>query len=137
MPELDFAVLCEYVRHERGGRMHIVSAGIDTLSATEVPHGASFGLATRVLFTRSECGRPHRLELIIQGEDGERLGEVTGTVTPQWPEDHPVHWSKATTAAFNFGVTLNDFGMYSIDLLVNDSQVKALQFRLRERTDDA
>jgi hypothetical protein len=59
MPELDYALLCDYVRAERGVA-HTIAAGIDTVHRPEVPTVANLGLLARVTFTRAECGRLHR-----------------------------------------------------------------------------
>ena len=72
MPELDFAILADRVSTE-GGVGYLMRGGIDTVTAQAVPAMLMAGLLIRVGFTRQECGRPHRLEVILQGEDGQRL----------------------------------------------------------------
>lgn len=134
MPELDYAVLCDYVRTESsGGVAHIVAAGIDTIHTAQVPTGINFGVAVRVKFSRSECQRPHRLELIVMAMDGDRLGTVNGSVVPEWPEGQPEHWKVGAAAGLNFGFAIEAFGLYQIDLLVNDSLAKSMPFRVVQR----
>jgi hypothetical protein len=72
MPELDYAVLGDYVRAE-AGIAHVIAAGIDTIWSAEVPTGRNVGLLLRITFTRNECGRLHRIEIIFQDTDGARL----------------------------------------------------------------
>ncbi len=134
MPDLDYAILCDYVREDQtGGVQHIIAAGIDTVHVAEVPTGVNFGVALRVMFTRSECDRPHRLELIVQDEDGERLATVDGHVVPTWPgPDHPAHWKVGTAAALNLGVVVPRFGVYAIDVLMNDTELRSLPFRVKQ-----
>lgn len=129
MPELDYAILCEYVRDE-GGLSHILAAGIDTIHVKELPAGHNMAVALRVLFTRSECGRPHRFEMFIQTEDGDRIAAINATITPEWSEELPVHWYKGAQQGLKFGVLLPETGNYSIDILVDDDHKKTIPFRV-------
>lgn len=129
MPELDYAILCDYVRAE-GGAAHIIAASIDTLRTQELPHGFNLAIAARVLFSRQECGRPHRLEFIVQDQDGRRLGNLTGTIEPEWSDDLPTHWKAPSVLPLRFGMGFEHEGIYSIEVLLNDSLVKSIPFRV-------
>ena len=50
MPELDYALLCDYVRAEHG-IAHVIAAGIDTVYVPDVPAGHTIGLLSRVAYT--------------------------------------------------------------------------------------
>jgi hypothetical protein len=132
MPELDFALLSDYVRAE-GGIAHVIAGGIDTIWAPTVPTGQNIGLVFRVMFTRAECGRPHRLEVIFQDEDGSRLAQITSTVMPEWNDNQPPHWRTGLIGGLNFGVPLPRYGLYSFEMLMNDNQLKTLPLRVLER----
>ena len=129
MPVLDYAVLCDYVRVE-GGLAHVIAAGIDTILKDEVPSGQNVGLLMRVGFTRNECGRPHRVEVIFQDEDGERLAQIVGVVQPEWPEGVPPNWTSGALAGLNLGVPLPRFGVYAFEILVNDNHLKTIPLRV-------
>ena len=129
MPELDYAVLGDYVRAEQGVA-HVMAAGIDTIYAPSVPTGQNLGLAARFTFTRNECGRPHRIEIPFQGEDGDRLALLSVVVTPEWSPDLPIHWSKGGLVALNFAVPLPRYGLYSFEILVNDQSHKTMPLRV-------
>jgi hypothetical protein len=129
VPELDYAVLCDYVRAE-GGVAHVVAAGIDTVWAAEVPTGRNVGLLARLTFTRHECGRPHRLEVIFQDIDGDRLAVVQGVVNPQWIEGLPTGWRTGTLLGLNMGIPLPRYGVYGFEIMLNDSFVKNIDFRV-------
>ncbi len=129
MPELDYAVLCDYVRAE-GGLAHMIAAGIDTIFAPEVPAGQNLGFLMRIAFARTECGRPHRVEVIFQDEDGERLAEISGALSPQWQEGLPPGWRVGALLGLNIGIPLPRFGLYSFEVLVNDNQVKTIPLRV-------
>lgn len=131
MPELDFAVLCEYVRQDEGkGVGHLLGGGLDTIEVGKVPSGANLGLWARILVARNECDRPHRLNVIFQDEDGERLVDVNNTFVSKWIEGYPVGWKIGAAVAFNLGVPLPREGRYSIDILINDNLTKTIPFRV-------
>lgn len=129
MPVLDYAVLCDYVRAE-GGLAHVIAAGIDTVWTEDVPAGQNVGLLMRVSFTRNECGRPHRVEIIFQDEDGERLAQIMGVSEPQWPEGFPPNWRVGALVGLNFAVPLPRFGLYAFEVLVNDNHMKTIPLRV-------
>ena len=61
MPELDYALLADFVRSE-GGLAHVIGASVDTIHVKEVPTGLNFGLLARIGFrggagSDSEHGR--------------------------------------------------------------------------------
>lgn len=128
MPELDYALLCDYVRVDHG-LAHVVAAGIDTISAPELPTSQNVGLLMRLTFSRNECGRQHRVEAIFQDADGERLAVVDGSLTPDWQEGLPVGWRSGALMGINLRLPLPRYGEYALELLVNDNHVKTLQLR--------
>lgn len=132
MPTLDFAFLCDYARQDPGTPIHALAIAIDTIGVPEVPTGRNLGVVARFLFTKNECGRPHRIEIFVQDTDGKRVAQITGTVEPQWSEDIPPGWPTGAALALNFGIPLPTFGFYSVEFLMNDSSVKSLNFRVVE-----
>ncbi|MGH8895647.1 MAG: DUF6941 family protein [Egibacteraceae bacterium] len=129
LPDLDYAVLCDFVRLDSGAA-HIVAAGIDTIKTSEEPAGSNLGVALQIEFTRNECGRPHRVELHLQDADGERIAEVHGTVTPQWVHGMPVGWKTKAALGFNFGVVFPRYGEYAMEVMIDDRSVKSLRLRV-------
>lgn len=129
MPELDLALIADYV-HAEGGVAYVMRGCIDTVTTPEVPTGRNVGFLFRIAFARSECERPHRIEVLFQGEDGERLMHVQTVVTPEWDESLPPHWRVKLLGGLNFGVPLPRFGVYGFHVLINDSQVKDIDFRV-------
>src|SRR5689334_15548074 len=130
MPELDFAVVCDYVRAE-GGVGHVIGGGFDTITLDEFPAGHKMRVWARVWLARSECGRPHRLELIFQNADGERLAEISGPIEREWNDGYPPGMKAGVGMAFNFGVPLPAPGLYSLEILLNDSLVKSIPLRVQ------
>ncbi len=131
MAKLDFAFLADYVRGEAtGGVVHTISAGIDTVYAEAVPTGHNLGLVLRVEFTRQECGRAHRIEIVFQDEDGTTLAKLFTVATPEWKEELPVHWGVGVMAGLNFGVPLPRYGLYAFEVIVNDENRKTINLRV-------
>jgi hypothetical protein len=128
MPDLDFAFLCDYVRAE-GGVAHVIAAGVDTVYAPAVPTAANLGILLRLTFTRNECGRPHRLEIIIQDIDGVRVAQLSGVLSPDWNDSLPLGWKVGMLAAFNLGLPIPRFGEYGISIMVNDTEARTIDFR--------
>jgi hypothetical protein len=87
----------------------------------------------RIGFHRSECGRPHRVEVIFLDEDGQRLLQITGTSTPEWEDGLPANWTTGALLGFNLGVPLPRFGAYSFEILLNDNLVRSIPLRVVRR----
>ena len=129
MPELDFAILCQAARVAPDNLMYVLAGGWDTLAG---PEGVvqPVTVALRILFTQGECGRPHRVEAIVQDADGRRLAVVTAVVTPQLPQP-------GTSAGRTFNamtvlpipVFFPHHGDYGVELLVNDTSLKSIPLR--------
>lgn len=130
MPELDYALLADAARDD-GGLVSILAAGIDTFLAPQEPANATMAIVLRVGFTRNECGRPHRVEMLLQGEDGETVARVNGTTTPEWPAHHPVNWKTYSSLVINLAVSL-PLGQYQVIVMIDDTEAKSLPFRVRE-----
>ncbi len=129
MPTLDFAILADYARAD-GGIAHVVAAGIDHIFVQQTPAGQNIGVLLRIEFTRNECGHPHSVEVFCQDEDGLRLIHLSGTVEPAWNDDWPPTWRSKTMVAFNFGMPLPRFGLYEVEILINDTSAKTLPIRV-------
>ena len=129
MPKIDFAILADYVRVE-GGIGHLVAGGIDTIYARQVPTGQNIGLMLRIEHTKTECDRPHRIEVIFMDEDGKELVKVNATGVPTWDDSWPPGWKSKSLIGFNFGIPLERYGIYSFRIVVNDSEEKDLPVRV-------
>lgn len=127
VPELDFAILCQSATIA-GTALFIQAGAIDTFQG---PAGgvALFTLAMRLLFTSNEVERTHRVEVILQGEDGERLGNAGGDVQVV-RGDLPPGWRSRILVTLHLPIPMPRYGTYSIEILINDSAVKSLPLRL-------
>lgn len=132
MPDLDFALIADYVRAD-GGVAHMIGGGIDTVHAPAIPFGQNVGLLARLKLTPNECGRPHRVEVFFQDADGQRLAEITGTFSAEWSDDGTPGGKVGVLLAFNIVVPMPTHGLYSFELLVNDSSIKSIPLRVVPR----
>lgn len=129
MAKLRAALLAEFARVQNNV-LHVIGGGIDTVTVSEIPAAANFSAAIVATFTRNECGRPHRIDLILQDEDGDRLQQVNATTTPEWNDAVPASWVQQTMIALNFGVVFPGLGAYSLEVLIDDRQEESLQIRV-------
>lgn len=115
------------------GLVYILGAGIDTLVRDQYPTMFGGAMVLRLLTTRLESERPHKVEVHCSDEDG-------GPVLPQplvlnlpprqVPAEHPHGWDLAANIVINLtGVRIAQPGLYNFEILVDDQQVRTLPFR--------
>jgi hypothetical protein len=129
MPELDYALLCDYARAE-GGVAHVIAAGIDTIHRPEVPSVANLGLLARIIFADEETGEAHEIEVRLRDQEGEQIAQANLTAVPRRVEGLPEGWPTAALLAMNFGVPLPSFGPYTLTILLDDTPKKTLNLRV-------
>jgi len=131
MPELDYMVLADYVRQDNGV-IHIMGAGVDTITTTAVPTAVTLGVALRMSFDTTELpGEDHSLKVSFIGPDKPVLDVSAAFVTPPRPADVPEHWRTGLGLALQIPVPLAQYGDYSCTLSIDgDSIVKSNEFRV-------
>lgn len=129
MPNLDYAFLCDHARVD-GGLAHAIGISMDTTYVPQVPIGYNLGLLARLEFTNGECGRPHRIEVLFQDTDGQTLADIQAVVTPEARPDLPTGWKVGQFLCLNFGVVLPAHGVYTFEVMINDSSAKSLPLRV-------
>jgi len=129
MPELDYALLCDYVRAE-GGVAHVIAAGIDTIYRPEVPSVANLGLLARLVFTEDEAGEPHQFEARLHDQAGEQVAQFNVIAVPHLAEGLPEDWQSGALLAINFGVPLPSHGAYALTILLDGTPAKTINLRV-------
>jgi hypothetical protein len=131
VPELDYMVLADYVRQD-GGVIHIMGAGIDTVTTLAVPTVQPFGVALRISFGTTEPPREeHHLTLSFIGPDNRVLDANVTFVTPPRPPGVPEHWRTGLGVAVQIAVPLPQYGDYSCELDIDDGAItKSYEFRV-------
>lgn len=117
MPEIDYMVVCDYVRGD-AGVLHMVAAGIDRIRAESLPTGRNVGVGMRLALTRDECEHPHEIELAFHDATGAKLLSFRGEFRVTFPDDAP---GDVAFAAFpvNLGLPLPAYGAYVLELLID------------------
>jgi hypothetical protein len=129
MLQLDYALLCDYVRAETG-LAHVIAAGIDTVYRPEVPSVANLGLLARVTFTDDDIGHDHQLEIRLVDHQGQQVARITGAPPLEPVQGLPEGWAYGGIVAINFGVPLPTYGPYALTLTLDGTPVKIINFRV-------
>jgi hypothetical protein len=131
MPQLDYMVLADYVRQD-AGVIHIMGAGVDTITHPVVPAVQPLGVALRISFdTTEQAGEEHRLTVTFVGPDQPVLGVSARFSTPPRPPGVPEHWRGALGIALQMPVPLPRYGDYSCELEIDDGAItKSIDFRV-------
>lgn len=131
--EVDFAFLAEGAESVNG-KFHVVGGGFDTIWAQQVPTiYPRLSLVIRILLDAAEIGRKHKLEIQIMDEDGHKLTPaVNGEInTPEKNPNLPKGWKQGLLTVLNFaGLQFPKFGDYVFHILVNNSTLKHVPFRV-------
>jgi hypothetical protein len=130
MLQLDYALLCDYVRGEQGGLAHVIAAGIDTIYRPEVPTVANLGLLARFTFTDEDLSQEHQVELQLADQEGQEVARITGTPPLQPLPGLPEGWPYGVTIALNFGAPFPHHGPYRLAILLDGDPVKTINLRV-------
>ena len=131
---LDWALLASAAEGPPNGLVYILGAGIDTLWREQYPAPFGGAMVLRLLTTRLESERPHKVEVHCSDQDGTAVlpQPIVLTLPPrQVPSEHPHGWDLAANIVINLaGVHIAKPGFYQFEILVDDQQVRTLPFRL-------
>lgn len=135
---LDWALLASAAEAPPSGLVYILGAGIDTLTREQFPTAFGGSLVIRLLSTRLETERAHKVEVHCTDEDGRAVlpQPVMLTLPPRHvPADYPHGWDLASSIVINLaGVPIPRAGFYNFEILVDDQQVRTLPFRALNST---
>ena len=130
---LDWALLAGAAEGPPNGLVYILGAGIDTLWRDQYPTTFSGALVLRLLTTRLESERSHKVEVHCSDEDGTPVlpkPMILNIPPRQVPPDHPHGWDLAAHIVINLaGVRIAQPGLYNFEIMVDDQQVRSLPFR--------
>jgi hypothetical protein len=131
---LDWALLAGAAEAPPNGLVYILGAGIDTLVRDQFPTQFGGSLVLRMLTSRLEADRPHKVEVHCTDEDGQAVlpQPVVLTLPPRHvPAEYPHGWDLASSIVINLaGVQIPREGFYNFEILVDDRQVRTLPFRV-------
>ncbi len=130
---LDWALLANAAESPPNGLVYILGAGIDTLWREQFPAPFGGAMVLRVLTSRIESERQHKVEVHCSDEDGNAILQqpvVVGLPPRTFHGDHPHGWDLAANIVINLSaVPIPKPGLYSFEILIDDQQVRTLPFR--------
>jgi uncharacterized protein DUF6941 len=130
---LDWALLANGAEGPPNGLVYILGAGIDTLWRDDYPAPFGGALVLRVMSSRLESERPHKVEVHCSDEDGQAILQhplVLNLPARSVPGDHPHGWDLAANIVVNLAaVPIPKPGFYRFEILIDDQQVRTLPFR--------
>ena len=130
---LDWALLASAAEGPPNGLVYILGAGIDTLWRDQFPAPFGGAMVLRVLASRIEAERQHKVEVHCTDEDGIAVlsQPLVLNLAPRGvPSDHPHGWDLASNIVINLGaVAIPRAGFYRFEILIDDQHVRSLPFR--------
>jgi hypothetical protein len=131
---LDWALLANAAEAPPNGLVYVLGAGIDTLRREQFPAPFGGAMVLRLLASRLESERTHKVEVHCSDEDGNPVlpQPIVLTLPPRpVPNEHPQGWDLAANIVINLaGVHIAKPGFYRFEIMVDDQQVRTLPFRL-------
>ncbi|HEV2036334.1 MAG TPA: hypothetical protein VGU71_19450 [Candidatus Dormibacteraeota bacterium] len=131
---LDWALLANAAEGPPNGLVYVLGAGIDTLWREQFPAPFGGAMVLRLLTSRLESERAHKVEVHCSDQDGNAVlpQPIVLTLPPrQVPSEHPQGWDLAANIVINLaGVHFVKPGFYQFEILIDDQQVRTLPFRL-------
>jgi len=129
--EVDTALLCDAAT-VRDGLLHILGGGITAVARPQYPAELGLTLALRVMVHQTEVEHPHQLQIILQGEDGEKITEVRAEVQAQTPPENVepgIQGEILIPWDFPGRPKLPAPGRYSMELLIDGVHQRSIPFR--------
>ena len=126
------ALLCDHAQ-VRDGLLFVLSGGITRIIRDSFPAAMGTCLALMLEFTSTETERPHQLEILVLGEDGE---EVPRASTPRCrsmarhaPSSPRTSNSRSPSIS---AAALARAGAYELHIALDDEHRRTLQFWAEE-----
>jgi hypothetical protein len=127
---VDTALLCDAVT-VRENLLHILGGGISRINRLQFPGPLGAALAMRIMLHRTEVGRPHKIEVILAGEDGEMIAKVEADF--QVPPEGLAGLKPNEEVTVNVPLSLQGLlvpreGAYAFDVLIDGTHAASVPF---------
>jgi hypothetical protein len=124
------ALLCDWANITNDGRINMLGAGIDRVTANapptkEQPARGQFMLILRIERDVGEEG-PHTVQVLIQAPDGQRIGDLQMQVTMAQPRFY-------NTIFGMMGVPFTESGPHSLEVLIDGHNITSLPIEVAFR----
>jgi hypothetical protein len=128
--EIDTALLCEAAT-VRDGLFFILGGAITEVVNAEYPAELGLTLALRILVHPTEMEHPHRLEIVLQDEDGEQITTVNGDIQLGGADLVPAGELGEILIPWSFPgkPLLPAIGRYSFELLIDGLHQRSIPLR--------
>lgn len=129
--ELDFAFLAD-AADVASGKLFVLGGAFDTIHVPALPAThPTLAVVLRLLLGPHDLDRKHQLQIVLLNADGRTLASAQGELGVQKSPETPAGWKQAVVLPLRFfNVPFQQAGHYSIEILVNDSVVKAIPLRV-------
>jgi len=129
--EVDFAFLSDKADIVNG-KLYVLGGAFDTIFSKQAPiRHPGMTLALRFLVSPAELDREHKIEVIVIDGDGKKIISVPGQMTVKRPPESTGGYKVPFLSSLNFyNVQFENFGDYSIEVLLNGSSIKSVPLRV-------
>lgn len=130
---VDTCLLCEAVTvHD--GLLNILGGGVTLVSHHEYPAELGVSLALRIMLHPTELAHPHKLEILLQDDDGEQVTKVDLGLAAGDPSAIPVGEEGEMLLGWGFPTRplLPHPGRYSFELLIDGVHQLSIPLKANE-----
>lgn len=125
------AFLCD-AASVREGLLHVLGGGITRLWRQEFPAPLGVSVALLLELHRQELDRPHELNIIVMGEDGQPIAEAKGGFQAPTNPALEVHEGLLVPMTLDLRTaSLPSAGAYTVDISVDGEHRRSLHFSAR------
>jgi hypothetical protein len=128
--KIDTALLCDAAT-ERDGLLFVLGGGITVVTRDTYPAPLGLTLALRILIHPTEVNSDHKIEMLLQDEDGALVTKVDVSFdAPPAPPQFPPGEEPAIVLPWSFpgNPILPHQGRYSIEVLIDGVHQRSIGF---------
>lgn len=128
--KIDTCLLCDAAT-VREGLLHILGGGITEVTRPSYPASLSMSMAFRIFVHPTELGAPHRIDVLLNDEDGGRVTNFNVDVgVPDNAQDVPTGVEPEILFAWDFPgrPQLPRAGKYSFEVLIDNTHHLSVPF---------
>jgi hypothetical protein len=126
------AFLCDFAE-VRERLLFALGGGITRLWRDSFPASMDASLALLLELHQMELATQHQLEVVVQGEDGQRMGEVKGAFQMGAPEIEVGENLLVPIALDLRPARLPAPGSYTVEIVIDGTHQRTIQFRAMTR----
>lgn len=127
---IDCVLLCDAVT-VREGLLHILGGGVTRVHRPAYPAPLGACLAIRIMIHPTEAATDHQLQALLQGADGQKVGDITIGFGVGDPGQLVVGEEASLPLGLSMvaGIPLPEHGAYSFELLIDGIHQASVPFR--------